>query len=47
MKEEKKEFYSRKNASTYNEKVQGSSSYDSTTGKTTVKHFVDEKTKTK
>lgn len=34
-----KDFYSRGNASEYSEKVQGSSSYDSETGKTTVTHY--------
>lgn len=43
MKEVSKDFYSRSNASTYSEKVQGSSSYDSETGKTTVTHYEDKK----
>jgi hypothetical protein len=43
MKEVSKDFYSRNNARTYNEKVQGSSSYDSSTGKTTVTHYEDKK----
>lgn len=34
-----KDFYSRSNANDYNEKVQGSSSYNSETGKTTVTHY--------
>lgn len=38
-----KNFYSRSNASEYNEKVQGSSSYDSETGKTTVTHYEEKK----
>ena len=42
MKQVSKDFYSRTNASTYNEKVQGSSSYDSETGKTTVTHYAEE-----
>jgi len=41
MKETTKDFYSRDNARDYNEKVQGSSSYDSETGKTTVTHYED------
>lgn len=43
MKEVSKDFYSRGNASDYSEKVQGHSSYDSETGKTTVTHYKDEK----
>ena len=43
MKEVSKDFYSRGNASRYSEKVQGSSSYDSETGKTTVTHYEDKK----
>lgn len=43
MKETSKDFYSRSNASRYSEKVQGSSSYDSETGKTTVTHYEDKK----
>jgi hypothetical protein len=43
MKQVTKIFYSRSNASKYNEKVQGSSSYDSNTGKTTVTHYEDKK----
>jgi hypothetical protein len=39
MKEVSKDFYSRTNASKYSEKVQGTSSYDSETGKTTVTHY--------
>ena len=41
MKVTSKDLYSRSNASTYSEKVQGSSSYDSSTGKTTVTHYED------
>jgi len=43
MKEVSKDFYSRNNASKYSEKVQGSSSYDSETGKTTVRHYTEKK----
>lgn len=41
MKEVSKDFYSRNNANNYSEKVSGSSSYNSETGKTTVKHYED------
>jgi len=41
MKEVSKDFYSRSNANNYSEKVQGHSSYDSETGKTTVTHYED------
>lgn len=41
MKEVSKDFYSRSNARDYNERVQGSSSYDLETGKTTVTHYED------
>lgn len=41
MEEETKTFYSSKNASAFNEEVQGSSSYDSETGKTTVTYYVE------
>lgn len=43
MEEKEEVFYSSKNASDFNEKVQGSSSYDSETGKTTVTYYREKK----